>query len=168
MFNNDIYFCRLGTDKCEIIRISAPIKQFWAKELNLDYKELLSDGPYKEKYRKEMIIWSDKVRHNDYGFFCREAMKLATRDIIFVSDIRRKTDIRWFKENYGNIVKTIRLNTDDEIRIQRGWKFEDGVDNVQSECDLDDYTEWDWIFNNSDTETSNLLSEKIGSLALDS
>lgn len=43
--------------------------------MNLDLKELLSDGPYKEKYRKGMITWSDEVRKQDYGYFCKAAME---------------------------------------------------------------------------------------------
>lgn len=43
--------------------------------MNLDLKELLSDGPLKEKYRKDMITWSDEVRAKDYGYFCRVAME---------------------------------------------------------------------------------------------
>lgn len=66
---------RFDSDEAEIIRISEPIKSHWAKEKNLDLKELLSDGPYKEQYRKEMIVWSDSVRQMDSGFFCREAIQ---------------------------------------------------------------------------------------------
>lgn len=64
---------RLGTD-AEIIRISEPIKSHWAKEKGLSLDGLLGDGPYKEKYRKEMIIWSDEVRAKDAGYFCRAAI----------------------------------------------------------------------------------------------
>lgn len=35
----------------------------------------MSDGPYKEKYRRDMIAWSEEVRRDDYGAFCREAMR---------------------------------------------------------------------------------------------
>lgn len=62
---------RLGNERAEIIRISEPIKSHWAKEEGLDLNELLSDGPYKEKYRKQMIDWSDGVRQKDPGYFCR-------------------------------------------------------------------------------------------------
>lgn len=62
---------RIGNDKAEIIHISEPIKTHWAQKKGLDLNELLSDGPYKEKYRKEMIVWSDEVRQEDSGFFCR-------------------------------------------------------------------------------------------------
>lgn len=62
---------RLGNERAEIIRISEPIKSHWAREKGLDLNELLSDGPYKEKYRKQMIEWSDGIRHKDPGYFCR-------------------------------------------------------------------------------------------------
>lgn len=39
----------------------------------LDLNKLLSDGPYKEQYRKEMIEWSDSVRRDTPAFFCKEA-----------------------------------------------------------------------------------------------
>lgn len=58
---------------CEIIRISHPIKSHWAQAKGLDLQQLLGDGPYKELYRKEMIVWSDEVRAETPEFFCREA-----------------------------------------------------------------------------------------------
>lgn len=59
----------------EILRISAPIKDFWAKEKNLSFSDLMGDGPFKETYRQEMIIWSDGIRQHDPGYFCAEATK---------------------------------------------------------------------------------------------
>lgn len=113
---------------------------------------LLSDGPYKEQYRKEMIEWSDEVRAKDYGFFCREAIKNRKQaKICIVSDIRRKTDIKYFNETFPEIIKTIRIHCDDESRLRRDWKWELGVDDVQSECDLDDYEKWDFVIENGDS-----------------
>ncbi|KAL0870494.1 hypothetical protein ABMA27_005477 [Loxostege sticticalis] len=138
-------------DRCEVIKISAPIKSHWAKEKNLNLNELLSHSEYKEQYRLEMIRWSDSVREKDYGYFCREACSHASaKPIWIVSDIRRKTDIRWFKETYKDLIKTIRIVADEETRIKRGFQFQDGVDNVASECDLDDYDEWDLVINNGE------------------
>lgn len=134
----------------QIIRISEPIKSEWAKKLNLSLTELLSDGPYKEKYRKQMITWSETVRNEDPGIFCREAMKAANSSIIIVSDIRRRSDIRWFKENYGDRIRTIRIFADDSVRVQRGWVFTYGVDDNASELDLDGFTPWDYSIENSD------------------
>ena len=41
------------------------------QEHNLDYEELLSAGPYKEKHRLDMIRWGEERRNTDPGYFCR-------------------------------------------------------------------------------------------------
>lgn len=79
LFIIDNRFDRMGNERAEIIRISEPIKSHWAKEKGLDLNELLSDGPYKEKYRKEMIDWSDDIRQKDPGYFCRLAIEKSKR-----------------------------------------------------------------------------------------
>lgn len=66
----------------------------------------------------------------------------AEKPVVIVSDIRRKTDIKFFQEENYNI-RTIRIEVSDETRTERGWKFQTGVDDVQSECDLDNYDGWD-------------------------
>ncbi|GBP07718.1 Phosphomevalonate kinase [Eumeta japonica] len=139
----------LLSDKCQILKISEPIKSHWAKMKNLNLDDLLSDKEYKEQYRLEMINWSDEMREKDYGCFCRTACQNAPiKPIWIVSDIRRKTDIQWFKENYGDRIKAIRIIADDETRRKRGFEYKEGIDNVTSECDLDDYTTWDLVVDN--------------------
>lgn len=153
-------FPRLGEDNAQIIRISEPIKSAWAKEKNLNLIELLSDGPYKEQYRKQMITWSDERRADDYGVFCRGACSNISKSTVIVSDIRRKNDIRWFRETFGNKMKLIRVKCSDNVRVARGWRFQEGVDDIQSECDLDDWTEWDLLVDNDgEKETTEILNE---------
>lgn len=48
------------------------------------------------------------------------------KPIWIVSDIRRKTDIRWFKENFGTVVSTVKIVSDEQVRKSRGWIFEEG------------------------------------------
>ncbi|XP_055295621.1 phosphomevalonate kinase [Sitodiplosis mosellana] len=151
---------RIGEEKAEIIRISEPIKLHWAKEKRLDLTELLSDGPYKEKYRKEMIVWSDSVRQRDPGFFCKASIEKSSKSIVIVSDIRRKTDIEFFR-SHGYNIKTVRINASEDVRRNRGWVFESGVDDVQSECDLDDVTQWDLAIENDGTHDVDVVVEKI-------
>lgn len=87
----------------------------------------------------------------------------GTRPIIIVSDIRRKTDIQFFKnENYD--IKTVRIEADDSIRQQRGWTFQEGVDDVQSECDLDDFEKWDFEINNDGSDSLQQTVEQLSSL----
>lgn len=47
-----------------------------------------------------------------------------------MSDTRRRSDLKWFKENYGNAVKTVRVLADDDVRTQRGWVFTTGNKSV--------------------------------------
>ena len=48
------------------------------------------------------------------------------KPVWIVSDARRKTDIRWFLENYGEICKTININSSESVRQKRGWIFTPG------------------------------------------
>ncbi|XP_026326265.1 phosphomevalonate kinase [Hyposmocoma kahamanoa] len=154
---------KLLGDRCEVIKISQPIKSHWAREKNLNLNELLSDTEYKEQYRLDMIRWSDEMREQDYGCFCHAACQNATeKPIWIVSDVRRKTDIRWFKETYKDLVRTIRITADEETRRKRGYLFQTGIDDVPSECDLDDYMEWDLVIDNGRNKQQ--LEEQLGSI----
>lgn len=130
----------------------------------MNLTELLSDGPYKEKYRKQMIIWSDEKRAENYGIFCREASNQISKPTVIVSDIRRKTDIKWFREKFADKIKLIRIKCDDCVRTERGWKFQEGVDDIQSECDLDDWNEWDLLIENDGKKTPEEIINEICSI----
>lgn len=84
--------------------------------------------------------------------------------MVIVSDIRRKTDIKFFHD-HGYNIKTIRINADDEVREARGWIFENGVDNVHSECDLDDVQQWDLKIENDGTQDVETIVDRIVALA---
>lgn len=77
-----------------------------------------------------------------------------------MSDIRRKTDIEFFRSQGYNI-KAIRINAAEEVRKARGWKFECGVDDVQSECDLDDFTQWDLKIDNDNSQDAETIVQQI-------
>ncbi|KAL0267375.1 UNVERIFIED_CONTAM: hypothetical protein PYX00_009664 [Menopon gallinae] len=129
-----------NADEVAVIKISLPIKSHFSKLYNLDLNDLMSSSQYKENFRSEMINWSDEMRKKDPG---------------------TKTDISWFKENYGDVVRTVRIEADENVRRERGWTFVAGVDDSISECDLDDYTYWDWtVQNNGDSgQFSTALSD---------
>ncbi|EGD78513.1 phosphomevalonate kinase [Salpingoeca rosetta] len=137
---------RLGTFS-SVVRLSGPLKEQFAKDHGLDYEELLSDSGYKEKYRKDMIAWGEKMRNADPGFFCRLATATATAPIWIVTDARRPSDIEYFKARYP--VVTVRISSTDATRKQRGWVFTPDVDDAESECALDNYGFDQTIENNS-------------------
>lgn len=58
------------------------------------------------------------------------------------------------------LVRTVRIVVPDEVRTERGWKFQKGVDDVASECDLDTVCDWDFqISNATGTCPDDLLAE---------
>ncbi|XP_063978234.1 phosphomevalonate kinase isoform X1 [Diachasmimorpha longicaudata] len=185
----DKLFETLGSDASVIIKISGPIKSHWAKARNLDLNQLLSDGEYKEKYRLEMIKWGEDTRKNDPGYFCRASIDMYNvilmsitpgifylwkplqplyslllahgKRIWIVSDIRRKTDLKWFRDNFPQKCKSIRINCGDAVRIQRGWIFTPGVDDCETECDLDDVKDWDLTILNEGASSKELLKSLL-------
>ncbi|XP_011135598.1 phosphomevalonate kinase isoform X1 [Harpegnathos saltator] len=160
----DILHKRLSPQGSTIIRLSGPIKTHWAKLLNLDLDQLLGDGKYKEEYRIKMCEWGESMRAKDSGYFCRAAIdmyKAKDKPIWIVSDLRRKSDIEWFTKNYGDICKTIRIICSDEIRQKRGWIYTLGVDDAETECDLDDVNTWDILLENNDENLENILQQLL-------
>ncbi|XP_069136819.1 phosphomevalonate kinase-like isoform X2 [Argopecten irradians] len=143
---------RLGTDDCVILRLSGPLKKQYALENNLDFERLLDSTNYKEQFRSDMICWGEEKRRQDPGFFCRVATsgEDSKKPVWIISDARRKTDAEYFKTNFPNITKTIRVTASESVRESRGFVFTQGIDDAESECDLDDI-DFDFvIINNGD------------------
>ena len=53
-----------------------------------------------------------------------------------VSDCRRSTDVKFFVDNFATVAH-VRVQASEEVRRARGWTFQDGVDDAESECGLD-------------------------------
>ncbi|XP_067137552.1 phosphomevalonate kinase [Centruroides vittatus] len=147
---------RIGEKNCALLRLSAPLKEQYAKDHNLDYNRLLDSSTYKENYRLNMIRWSDSIREKDPGYFCRLSIAqngAKEKAVWIISDARRKTDLDFFKKTYPKVTYLVRIFASETTRRLRGWEFTKGVDDVASECDLDDVENWDYIIsNNSDNE----------------
>nr|XP_053634589.1 phosphomevalonate kinase-like isoform X2 [Cherax quadricarinatus] len=78
-------------------------------------------------------------------FFIRAAIDMyegSKYPIWIVSDMRRQSDLAWFQQHYDNIIYTVRITASEAARKQRGWTFTSGVDDAESECDLDNITDW--------------------------
>lgn len=152
----------LNSEDTALIRISGPVKSEWGKARSLDVDELMKATEYKEQYRAEMVAWTEEVRKSDYGYFCKAALTMYgaySKRFWVVGDVRRKTDIKWFTEHFpGKIVK-IKVVCDEETRARRGWTFTNGIDNAETECDLDDYDCWDRIIVNNGQDLTEVLTE---------
>lgn len=100
-----------------------------------------------------MIEWSDEIRAQTPDYFCQTAYTTrATKPVVIVSDIRRRTDVAYFRrlaaETEGLRLLCVRVQVDDMVRVRRGWTFQQGVDDVASECDLDEFDGWDVVVRN--------------------
>ncbi|XP_015358300.1 phosphomevalonate kinase [Marmota marmota marmota] len=153
---------RLGADICAILRLSGPLKEQYAQEHSLDFQRLLDASTYKEAYRRDMIRWGEEKRRADPGFFCRKIVEGVSQPIWLVSDTRRVSDIQWFREAYGAAMQTVRVFASEQSRQQRGWVFTPGVDDAESECDLDDFGDFDWVIENHGDEQH--LEEQLANL----
>ncbi|XP_054836492.1 phosphomevalonate kinase [Eublepharis macularius] len=145
---------RLGPDVCAILRLSGPLKEKYAKEHSLDFERLLDASNYKEKYRQDMICWGEERRRNDPGFFCRIVVEGVVQPIWVVSDTRRLSDVEWFRDVYGDLVKVVRVIATEETRKRRDWVFIAGIDDAESECGLDQGVAFDWILTNDGDQLS--------------
>ncbi|XP_059194857.1 phosphomevalonate kinase [Centropristis striata] len=144
----DLIKNRLGADVCCILRLSGPLKHQYAQEQGLDLDQLLGSGPYKEQFRAQMILWGETRRRHDPGFFCRLATRGARQPVWVVSDARRRSDLNWFLSEFPQQTRSVRVQSSQETRQQRGWSFTTGVDDAESECGLDSGVEFDWIITN--------------------
>ncbi|XP_072038534.1 phosphomevalonate kinase-like [Amphiura filiformis] len=163
-FVTDILQQRIGQDVCTILRLSGPLKAQYAKDHNLKLDKLLDATEYKEKYRADMIKWGEEKRNQDPGYFCQ----LTTTDVPasfkvwIISDARRQTDVKYFKEHFTKETLTVRVEAKLKVRECRGYVFTKGVDDAESECDLDTGISWDFtLHNNGDKHT---LDKELNSL----
>uniref|UniRef100_A0A0N5AUC6 Phosphomevalonate kinase n=1 Tax=Syphacia muris TaxID=451379 RepID=A0A0N5AUC6_9BILA len=158
--------------KVVIRGVSYPLKKEFARIHHLDYEKLKSDGPYKEVYRKPMVTWSEKIRCDDPDYFCRLAVKdVNDADVVIISDCRRPTDIQFFRKNFLH-TRFVRVVADVKVRESRGFCFTKGVDDEETECALDNFSEWDTVIENNQNNTSSEVFEsslfnQLSKLAVD-
>ncbi|VDP86089.1 unnamed protein product [Echinostoma caproni] len=144
-----------------VVHLSYPIKRSYAQLHGLDLKELLSSGSYKETYRKEMVQWSEEEKKKDPHIFVREALQhflepihYAT-DVVLVADARRPCDISFFVHLWGRHKCILtRVIASEATRKARGWIFTNGIDDAETECALDAFSEWDCIVENDSNAES--------------
>lgn len=153
-----------GEEKCEVLRLSGPLKKQYALEHGLDFEKLLDSSMYKEKFRKSMIEWGESKRKEDSEFFCDLATKDACKPVWIISDCRRRTDIKYFRERFKTI--HVRVGASDEIRKLRGWSFVGGIDDAESECDLDNEAVDVFVDNNGDSKALETVLKELTQLAL--
>ncbi|KAJ1637342.1 hypothetical protein T492DRAFT_952895 [Pavlovales sp. CCMP2436] len=106
-----------------------------------------------------MIVWGERRRAADPGFFARLVIAESTTPVLIISDARRLTDMAFFTALYPCL--TVRVACSDETRTKRAWKHTKGVDDVESECGLDGYTHNLLLDNEGDAGVLELALKKL-------
>lgn len=143
-----------------MIHISEPIKLEYSKLNKINFDKLMMASEYKEKYRQDMVRWSEaeKLNRNDHNYFLKLALQMSfvndDKPIWMIVDARRLPDVQYFYTSEFDSVEiiTVRINASEEIRKKRGWSFVSGIDDAQTECGLDEYTNWSYFLTNNGDE----------------
>ena len=169
-FITEKIIAKLGNGNCFVMRVAGPIKKHFCELYSMDYQKMLTSTNYKETIREEMIIWGEEQRKNDAYVFCeivkQEALE-SNKPVWILSDARRQTDVEYFlnfakEQSIG--FYSVRVEADNETRKQRGWIYTKGVDDVTSECGLDHYKNWDFVFQNSKGDDISRILERFTKL----
>ncbi|CAH8603811.1 unnamed protein product [Dicrocoelium dendriticum] len=144
-----------------VVHLSLPIKSHFAKTLDLSLDELLSGGPYKETYRKEMVSWAENQMLDDPHIFARQSLEMAMSStpmlpsVVIVADARRPSDLSFFFGLWGRSrCLLLRICASESVRVKRGWGFTESIDNATTECGLDMVADWDHLVTNDDENYS--------------
>ena len=83
--------------------------------------------------------------------------------IWIVSDCRRKTDVQFFEELFGREqVRRIRIEVSEDTRKRRGFVFQNGVDDAESECGLDNLDGgFDYVLQNEGIESEKQVLSSV-------
>ena len=154
-------------ERCTVITLSKPIKSHFAALYSMNLTEMMSSSAYKEQRRQEMVKWGEDQRAQNPFVFCESIAKEAEgsgKEIWIVSDLRRRTDVKYFEkycQDNGIQLKLIRVNCDEETRGERGWVFTEGIDDAETECDLDPFNSWDVVVDNSKNDNLELQFKEL-------
>nr|CAB3264975.1 phosphomevalonate kinase-like [Phallusia mammillata] len=110
-----------------------------------------------------MIAWGEGIRNNDPEYFCKLAIApFSAKQVWIVTDARRKSDLAFFERNFANTkLIFVRITASKTTRIARGWQFVTGIDDAESECDLDEGLTWNVVINNDDSLGTYATNENI-------
>lgn len=76
----------------------------------------------------------------------------STNPIWIICDIRRNTDIEFFRKYFPDCLLLVRIEASIDTRKKRGWIFTENIDDAESECQLDKNVPWSFVFSNNDSD----------------
>ena len=104
----------------------------------LSFDRLLTDTPYKETHRMQLIKHGTERRAENPSYWVQRVYEshCAANSVCIVSDHRFRNEGAALRA-LGARVITVRVQASDETRAARGWRYNAAVDTDPSERDLD-------------------------------
>lgn len=141
------YFARLLKERCK--EDFKPLVDY-VNSLNLEELHTIDDNWFENKNKLTRIllqIYGTEVFRNrvDQNYWANELVKNiknSKSDIIFVTDVRFPSEITALENEIMNVVK---------VRINRTLDRTDVVNEHESEKALDDYSNWNYVYQNDGT-----------------
>jgi phosphomevalonate kinase len=152
--------------KLESLHSSNILKKEFCEKFNYNYDKILTDRSYKESLRDKMNKYYNETKKTKsidyYNKKLIEHIKTNSNTKVFILHVRHKFEISFFEKYNFRIIK-IRIEADNKVKMERGWIYNINIDKDITEIDLDDYDNWDYIFNNNDNNNKeiNKFAQKI-------
>eukprot|EP01083_Nonionella_stella_P155021 500217_1 len=138
------------------------MKRIYCNSTGADLDLMLKDRSYKEKHRNAMTKLYERITSNleNKFMFCESiydqiTSRITPYNVIIIGDVRRKYEIEFYYKHFDpKKVITIRINASNHSRMDRGWTFDQAKDLNVTERDLDHKTDWNFVVENNETESS--------------
>jgi len=113
--------------------LADPLKETYAKLMEIDLKILHTQCEAKEEHRIGLITLGAVRRSDNIDWWCKELKKSISNDFIIIPDIRFLNEIEYFQNN-SDIFILLDVVSSEKEKIKRGWK-PSKADNDKSEIE---------------------------------
>lgn len=124
------------------------------REHGLDYGRMVDDRAYKERYRHLLVSEFRKSNERAPREYDERVVQLILADNgprLVLVDVRLRAQVEFYRRALLDHVacRLVRVFASESVRVRRGFEFTAGVDDEQTETDLDDAW-YDGQFKNDD------------------
>jgi len=119
------------------------LKEHFASDNGCSLERLLNDRPYKEIYRKQLIEYSKEYEDVKW---VRTVYNESEEDIVIITDFRYNIEYEYI--NIRENLRTVKIVCKDETRISRGWVYDESIDELEGETELNSFDLWDYVIRN--------------------
>ena len=111
IYHDDVWICSLAD----------PIKEQYARIMNLDKSILYKQGKTKEQHRIGLITLGAVRRSDNINWWCEALHGTHENENVIIPDIRYANELDYYKK-HSNLFILIEVSSLPEVLVSRGWK----------------------------------------------